>query len=70
MSPEIIAIIGTGSALAAVILPEQLAMRCDIAGLHRAIADLRERMTWLAGLLACRIRVGLWQSDAFTLRGR
>ena len=43
MSPELIAIIGAALALAAVILPGQHAMRCDIA-------DLRERMARLEGL--------------------
>ena len=51
MSPELIAIIGTGIALAAVILPGQLAMRRDVAGLHRDMADLRECMAGLAGSL-------------------
>ena len=64
MSPELIAIIGTGIALATVILPGQYATRRDIAGLHRDIAglhrdiaglhrdiaDLRERMARLEGL--------------------
>ena len=57
MSPGFIAIIGTGIALAAVLLPGQYAMRRDvaglhrdIAGLHRDIADLRERMARLEGL--------------------
>ena len=57
MSPELIAIIGTAIALAAVILPSLHAMRRDIAGLHRGIAgihrdvaDLRERMARLEGL--------------------
>ena len=50
MSPEIIAIIGSAIALAAAILPGQYAMRRDIAGLHRDIADLRERMARLEGL--------------------
>ena len=51
MSPELIAIIGAALALAAAILPGQYAMRRDIAGLHRAIADLRERMARIEGLL-------------------
>ena len=51
MSPELIAIVGTGIALAAVILPGQLAMRRDVAGLHRDMADLRECMAGLAGSL-------------------
>ena len=51
MSPELIAIIVTGIALAAVILPGQLAMHRDIAGLHRDMTVLRGRMTRLAGLL-------------------
>ena len=50
MSPEIIATIGTGIALAAVILPGQYAMRRDIAGLHRDIAGLRECMARIEGL--------------------
>ena len=50
MSPELIAIIGTAIALAAVILPGQYATRRDIAGLHRGIGDLRERMARLEGL--------------------
>ena len=54
MSPDtiaiVIAIIGTGIALAAAILPGQYATRRDIAGLHRDIADLRERMARLEGL--------------------
>ena len=43
MSPELIAIIGTAIALAAVILPSLHAMRRDIA-------ELRERMARLEGL--------------------
>ena len=43
MSPELIAIIGTSIALAAVILSSLHAMRRDIA-------DLRERMARLEGL--------------------
>ena len=50
MSPELIAIISAAIALAAAILPGQYAMRRDIAGLHRDIADLRERMARLEGL--------------------
>ena len=50
MSPELVAIIGAAIALAAAILPGQYAMRRDIAGLHRDIADLRERMARLEGL--------------------
>ena len=50
MSPELIAIIGAAIALAAAILPGQSAMRRDIAGLHRGIADLRERMARIEGL--------------------
>ena len=50
MSPELIAIIGAVIALAAAILPGQYAMRRSIAGLHRDIADLRERMARLEGL--------------------
>ena len=57
MSPELIAIIGTTIALAAVILSSLHAMRREIAGLHRNIAGvhrdvaaLRERMARLEGL--------------------
>ena len=50
MSLELIAIISAAIALAAAILPGQYAMRRDIAGLHRDIADLRERMARLEGL--------------------
>ena len=50
MSPEIIAVIGAALALAAVILPSLHAMRRDIAGIHRDIADLRERMARIEGL--------------------
>ena len=50
MSPELIAIIDTAVALAAVILPSLHAMRRDIAGIHRDVADLGERMAWLEGL--------------------
>ena len=50
MSPEMITIIGAAIALAAAILPGQYATRRDIAGLHRDIADLRERMARLEGL--------------------
>ena len=50
MSPELIAIIGAALALAAAILPGRYAMRRDIAGLHRDIADLRDRMARLEGL--------------------
>ena len=58
MSPELIAIIGAAIALAAAILPGQYAMRRDIAGLHRAIADLRGRMARLEGLFEGFIRRG------------
>ena len=51
MSPEIIAIISAAIALAAAILPGQYAMRRGIAGLHRDIVDLRERMARLEGLI-------------------
>ena len=51
MSPELIAIIGAAIALAAVILPGQYAMRRDIAGIHHDIADLRERMARLEGMV-------------------
>ena len=49
MTPELIAIIGTGIALAVVIVPGQRAMRRDIAALqecmNRLEKDLVERMS-------------------------
>ena len=43
LSPEIIAIVGTGIALAATILP-------SLHSLRRDVTDLRERMARLEGL--------------------
>ena len=47
----ITAIILAGGALAGAILPGQYALQRDVAGLHRDIGDLRERMARLEGLL-------------------
>ena len=58
MSPELIAIVSAAIALAAAILPGRYAMRRDLAGLHRAIADLRASMARLEGLF-----------EGFTRRG-
>ena len=58
MSPEIIAIVSVGVALAGLILTGQRAMRQeiatlreDLAALREDFATLRERMAHLAGLL-------------------
>ncbi|MCY3827676.1 MAG: hypothetical protein F4204_00060 [Rhodospirillaceae bacterium] len=50
LSPEIIAVVGTGVALAATILPSLHSLRRDVSGLQRDIGDLRERMARLEGL--------------------
>ena len=50
MSPEIIAVIGTGIALAATILPSLHSLRRDVSGLQRDMGDLRERMARIEGL--------------------
>ena len=49
MSPETIAIIGTGIALAAAIIPGQYAIHREIGSIHRGISDLRERIARLEG---------------------
>ena len=51
MSPEIIAIVSVGVALAGLILTGQRAMRQEIAALREDLAALRERMAHLEGLL-------------------
>ncbi len=51
MSPEIIAIVSVGVALAGLILTGQRAMRQEIATLREDLAALRERMAHLEGLL-------------------
>ena len=58
MSPEIIAIVSVGVALAGLILTgqrairtEQMAQRQEIAALREDFAALRERMAHLEGLL-------------------
>ena len=54
MSPDtitiVVAIIGTGIALGLLIVPSLRELRHDIAGIHRDVADLRERMARLEGL--------------------
>ena len=59
MTPELIAIIGTGIALAVVIVPGQRAMRRDIAALQERMTslerDLLERMSNLERDLNARI---------------
>ena len=54
MSPDtltiVIAIVGTGLVLAVLILPSLRDLRRDIAGIHRDVGDLRERMARLEGL--------------------
>ena len=54
MSPEtitiVVAIIGTGMVLAGLIVPSLRELRRDVAGMHRDVADLRERMARLEGL--------------------
>ena len=63
MAPDTItivtAIIGTGIALGVLIVPSLRDLRRDVAGIHRDIADLRERMARLEGLF-----------EGFTLRER
>ena len=51
MSPEMIAILSVGVALAGLILTGQRAMRQEIATLREDLAALRERMAHLEGLL-------------------
>ena len=46
----VIAIVGTGIVLAGLIVPSLRDLRRDIAGIHRDIGDLRERMARLEGL--------------------
>ena len=54
MTPDtitiVVAIIGTGIALGVLIVPSLRGLRRDVAGIHRDIADLRERMARLEGL--------------------
>ena len=54
MSPEtitiVIAIIGTGIVLAGLIVPSLRELRREVGGIHRDMADLRERMARLEGL--------------------
>ena len=63
MAPDtitiVIAIIGTGIALGVLIVPSLRDLRRDVAGIHRDIAGLRERMVRLEGLF-----------EGFTLRER
>ena len=46
----VIAIIGTGIVLAGLIVPSLRELRRDVGGIHRDMADLRERMARLEGL--------------------
>ena len=54
MSPEsiiiVIAVIGTGIVLAGLIVPSLRELRREVGGIHRDLADLRERMARLVGL--------------------
>ena len=54
MSPEtitiVIAIIGTGIVLAGLTVPSLRELRRGVGGIHRDMADLRERMARLEGL--------------------
>ena len=56
MSPELIAIIGAATALAAVILPGQHAMRRDIADLRERMARFEGTMQVLSQILVDRER--------------
>ena len=62
MSPDtltiVIAIVGTGLVLAGLIVPSLRELRRDVAGIHRDIGDLRERMARLEGLFEGFIRRG------------
>ena len=51
MSPELIAIIAVGVAIAGLVLAGQRSLRQDIAGLRQDVVQLRERMAHLEGLL-------------------
>ena len=51
MSPEIIAILGVGIALAALILRLHATLRDDVRELRRDQSDLRDRVSRLEGLL-------------------
>ena len=51
MSPEIIAIVSVGVALAGLILTGQRAIRAELATQRQEIAALRERMAHMEGLL-------------------
>ena len=46
----VITILGTGIALGVLIVPSLRDLQRDIGGIHRDIADLRERMVRLEGL--------------------
>ena len=54
MSPDtitiVIAIIGTGIVLAGLIVPSLRELRREVGGIHRDMAELRERMARLEGL--------------------
>ena len=50
MTPELVAILAVGVALAGLLLAGQRATRADIAELRAGLAELRERMARLEGL--------------------
>lgn len=51
MSPELIAILAVGVAIAGLVLAGQRSLRLDIAELRKDVGQLRERMAHLEGLL-------------------
>ena len=51
MSPELIAVLAVGVALAGMLLAGQRSTRAEITELRRDVGDLRERMARLEGLL-------------------
>ena len=51
MSPEIVAVLGVGVALAALILRLHTTLRDDVRELRRDQSDLRDRVSRLEGLL-------------------
>ncbi len=64
MTPEIIAIVTVGVALAGVILTSARGVRQDISELRGEVGTLRERMAHLEGLMEEGLR------EAITLRAR
>ena len=51
MSPELIAIVAVGVAIAGLVLAGQRSLRQDIAALRNDVVQLRERIAHLEGLL-------------------